>query len=103
MATYAEWHNEELELDDTEYEALVDYLGNQHEKETDEYDDDTVRQCFEAYQGQWESMEDYVEQLVRETRDIPEWVKNHIDWESMAHDYHHDYWISDNGHVYSSY
>jgi antirestriction protein len=101
MTTYAEWHEQETELDETEYEALTDYLDNEHKKETDEYDEDTVRKFHEAYMGQWDSMAEFVEE--NHVHDIPNYILRYIDWELMAQDWVHDYWESDNGHIFRAY
>lgn len=100
MTTYAEWHEEENELTEDEYEALGDYLDNQHEKVTDEYDSDTVEKFRDAYRGYWANFTEFVEQVYRETYTIPEELDNYIDWDKVARDWQHDYWQSDNGHVF---
>ena len=100
MTTYAEWHEEENELTEDEYEALADYLDNQHEKVTDEYDSDTVRQFQDAYRGYWANFTEFVEEEYRGIYTIPKDLDNYIDWGKVARDWEHDYWHSDNGHVF---
>jgi hypothetical protein len=106
MTTYAEWHEQEQELDEKTYEALVDYLDNQHEQETDEYDSDTVSQFRNAYMGHygWDGLAGFVKQRVMEEGDIPDHIEDYVDWDSLAeNEWTHDFWASDNGHVYSSH
>lgn len=100
MTTYAEWHDQEQQLTEDEYEALSDYLDNEHGNIEDEYDSDIVSQFRDAYMGQWGSMEDFVEQLARDTMEIPDWLDYHIDWMSVAEEWGHDFWESDNGHIF---
>jgi hypothetical protein len=100
MTTYADWHEQEQELSETEYEALTDYLDNEHKRETDEHDDDIVSQFRDAYCGQWSSMADFVE--ANHEHDIPNFILRYIDWELMAKDWEHDYWESDFGHIFRS-
>jgi hypothetical protein len=103
MTTYYEWHEQEQDMTHLEFEALEDYLNNQHEDTDSEYDSDIVSQFRDAYCGQWNSMAEFVEEYTRDTQDIPDWLDRYIDWDSMAHDFHHDYWESDNGHIFRAY
>lgn len=103
MTTYAEWHEQEQDLTELEYEALEDYLDNQHEDTSAEYDADIVSQFRDAYMGQWLSMAEFVEEQITNTEEIPNWARNHIDWDSVAMDWSHEYWESDNGHIFFSY
>ena len=103
MTTYAEWHEQEQDLTDLEYEALGDYLDNEHDDIDAEYDSDIVSQFRDAYCGQWNSMEEFVEEQARDTQDIPDWLDRHIDWMSLAEEWGHDYWESDNGHIFRAY
>lgn len=41
----------------------------------------------DAYVGEWHDVSDYVEELVRDVNDIPEWVEYYIDWVAMARDW----------------
>jgi len=103
MTTYYEWHEQEQDLNETEYEALGDYLDNQHDDTDSEYDADIVSQFRDAYCGQWGSMADFAEEYTRDTQDIPDWLDRHIDWDSVADDFHHDFWESGNGHIFRAY
>lgn len=99
MTTYAEWHEENY-LDDQDWEALTDYLENEHKTPDDEYDPDTVAMFQDAYQGNYLNLADFVEQQARDLHDIPDWLDHHIDWDSVAEDWRHDYWESENGHIF---
>lgn len=103
MTTYAEWHEQEQDLNETEYEALGDYLDNQHEDTDSEYDADIVSQFRDAYMGQWDSLENFVEEHLQETQDIPDWLRRYIDWMLVAQDWGHDFWESDNGHIFRAH
>jgi hypothetical protein len=103
MTTYAEWHEQEQDLTDLEYEALGDYLDNEHGDTDSEYDADIVSQFRDAYMGQWLSMAEFVEEQITTTEEIPHWAKGHIDWDSIAMEWSHEYWESDNGHIFFSY
>ena len=102
MTTYAEWHEEEKELSENEYEALTDYLNNQHEDENDEYDSDTVRVFQDSYKGQWDSFRDFVEEQFLELNglEIPNFLRGYLDFDAIARDWDHNYWYSDNGHIF---
>ena len=98
--TFAEWHEEEQEFDDNEWEAFGDYLENQHENEMMEYDAQTITNFRDAYRGWWQTFQEFVAQTFEETNDIPEHLTNYIDYKAVARDWEHDYWYSDNGHVF---
>ena len=57
----------------------------------------------ERYCGKWESDEDFVQDLLETTGDIPESLPNyiHIDWEGTARDIMMDY-ATDNDHYFRS-
>jgi antirestriction protein len=55
-------------------------------------DDDTDPEEFisDRYRGEYDDWSDFVQEMVEETHDmnaLPDWVRNHIDWESMAWDW----------------
>lgn len=68
-------------VDESEREAFEVWL-NVYGGERD--DADGFR---DAYCGEYYKPEDYVEEIVRECYDIPEWVEYYIDWASMARDW----------------
>ena len=101
MATWQEWHERENYLGPDEWEAMQDYLRNDHKNpETEQYDWAWVEAFHDCYQGYWPTFADFVETQVRDLCDIPDYLDHHIDWDSMARDWQHDYWYSDNGHVF---
>ncbi len=82
------------EMDDDRREAMADYLDNGA---------DDLSDFDEAYQGQYSSGAAFAEQLADDlgavSEDTAQWVC--IDWEATWNcNIRHDYWISDNGHVF---
>ena len=66
-------------------EAVEAYLGLRG--------DDALDNFEEAYQGQWDSDEEFVQQLLEDIGDVPDNFPGyvHIDWERTAHDVMMDY------------
>ena len=63
----------------------------------DSRDLDSAEEHFEeAYQGEWDSEEEFTMNLIEETTDltdIPDFIRHHIDWEGVAQDlFIDDYW-----------
>lgn len=82
------------ESDDDQREAMADYLDNCA---------DDLSDFGEAYQGQHASGAAFAEQLADDlgavSEDNAEWIC--VDWEATwERSLRHDYWISDNGHVF---
>ena len=48
---------------------------------------DSADDFRDAYAGEWSSLEDYADEFVRESYEIPEWVEYYIDLSSMARDW----------------
>ena len=74
-------------VDESEREAWEAYVGNGYDADADWF--------RERYLGcEWDSVEDYVEEFVRDNYDLPEVVTYYIDWESMARDWqmNGDFW-----------
>jgi len=63
--------------------------------------DDKLENFDEAYQGKWDSNEDFVQELLEETGDLPKDLPLyiHIDWEGTARDIMMDY-TEQNGHYF---
>jgi hypothetical protein len=99
--SFSEWHDEYVELGSTEYEALVEYLDNEHKDEHSPYDDEAISRFRQDYIGKFDSLEDFCCFHFNETHEVPEFVKHYVDYKKLARDYQHNYWISDNGHVFS--
>ena len=80
-------------------EALQAYLDLGHDITEIENGD-----FEEAYQGRYSSDEDFVEELLIETGDLPENLPSyiHIDWEATARDIMMDY-EEENGYYFRSY
>lgn len=82
------------ESDDDQREAMADYLDNCA---------DDLSDFGEAYQGQHASGAAFAEQLADDLGAVSEdnagWIC--VDWEATwERNLRHDYWISDNGHVF---
>ena len=82
------------ERDDDRREAMADYLDNGND-DLDGFED--------AYEGKYKDGADFAEQLADNlgavSEDNARWIC--IDWEATwDRNLRHDYWISDNGHVF---
>lgn len=82
------------EMDDDRREAMADYLDNGA---------DDLSDFDEAYRGQHASGAAFAEELANDlgavSEDDARWIC--IDWEATWKcNLRHDYWISDNGHVF---
>ena len=58
------------------------------------------------YIGEAESEKDFVENMYHENGmvdELPEWARNNIDWEGLAHDLFIDSYTMVNGHVFSKH
>ena len=81
--------------DDDRRQAMADYLDNGSADDLSDFD--------EAYQGQYTSGAAFAEQLADDlgavSEDNARWIC--IDWQATWEcNLRHDYWISDNGHVF---
>ena len=82
------------ERDDDRREAMADYLDNGND-DLDGFED--------AYEGKYKDEADFAEQMADNlgavSEDNARWIC--IDWEATwDRNLRHDYWISDNGHVF---
>ncbi|MCY7273039.1 MAG: antirestriction protein ArdA [Phormidesmis sp. CAN_BIN44] len=59
------------------FAAYVDHVGMEYA---------TADGFQESYRGKYESEKDFAEELWNETREIPDFLRSHIDWESVAND-----------------
>ena len=57
--------------------------------------DDTHRALREDYHGAWRSLDDYVEETMRDCHDIPAYLDYYIDWAAMGRD------MQTNGELYT--
>lgn len=74
-------------IDESEREAWEIYISNGYDADADWF--------REHYLGcSWDSPEDYVEECVRDSENIPDSISYYIDWESMARDWelNGDFW-----------
>lgn len=102
MITWNDWLAEES-LSNEREEALEAYLKNEHKDFTDEQDDEVWEKFQEAYRGQYDKFVDFVEEDFRECVRIPEELDKYIDFAKIAEDWRHDFWVSDDGHVFRAY
>jgi antirestriction protein len=89
---YAEW----LEGIDNP-EALKAWLSNGNE-----FNEDTAEEMQEAYQGEYESDQDFAQEMADQLgviQENPSWPYTCIDWEWAARELMYDYWSSD-GHYF---
>ena len=83
------------ELDEDVVHAYIDEQGDVAYAES----------VLEAYQGQYESMEDFARQMVDDCgdlQDVPHFIENAIDWEVIAEQFHWDYNITIDGYVFNN-
>lgn len=84
-----------LELDGHDFEMLVAYASYYG------YGDavsDLLEQAQDCYQGQYDSDEDFAQELLEECgylNDLPSFIECHIDWSGVARDLMMDYFESD--------
>jgi len=92
--TLAEELAEDSHLDAEVFQAYADNMGE---------DCTTVEAVEECYQGEWNSDEEFVQDLLEQIGDIPDNLPHyiHIDWESTARDIMYDYFEVD-GHYFRS-
>lgn len=72
---------EALEEHGAAFAAYLNHLGGLT------YLDDAVEKFEEAFRGTFKSAGDYVEELTRDTAEIPDFLEYYIDWEKMARDF----------------
>lgn len=68
------------------FPALVEHLGDL---------DDAAVAMRDCYHGEWNSLDEYVEDYYRSGHKIPESLEYYVDWEAMARDWEM------NGEIYS--
>lgn len=82
-------------LDDNEQEAFHDFLDLGYDFDMDTFHD--------AYQGHFDSEEDFAEYIVRECYDLDNMMgslANYFDYKAFARDLFYDYHMGDHGHVF---
>jgi antirestriction protein len=67
------------------FAELVNHVGGL------EHIDEATRYLEEAYQGEFDSLTDYAEQIIDEcysdvVKDLPDFIRYHIDYEGIGHD-----------------
>lgn len=92
------------EMSDEEQEAFSDWLSDHGNYDSDTADD-LVSKFHDDYVGDYDSEEDFAEEVVDEGMlgEIPESIACYIDYKAIARDlFICDYWYS-NGHVFRRY
>lgn len=82
-------------LNDNEQEAFHDFLDLGYDFDMDTFHD--------AYQGHFDSEEDFAEYIVRECYDLDNMMgslANYFDYKAFARDLFYDYHMGDHGHVF---
>lgn len=88
------------QLDEKESEPFSIWYNNGHHDLASDDTDDLISSFREAYQGEFDSNEDFAMQIVDECYDLPDFSKTYFDYEKYARDlFIGDYW-SENGHVF---
>jgi antirestriction protein len=87
-------------IEEDERDAWEAWLGNGN-------DDDTVDEFHDAYSGAWDSVGDFVREMI-EDQDIADNISPYVDWDWMARDWQlsGDIWVERvNGvaHVFRGY
>lgn len=74
---------------------------------SDEYEDDAERFLEDHYAGSADTWSDYAEDFHTEVGDlesVPEWLRHHIDWDSVGQEMRHEYnSVEHNGTLYVFY
>jgi antirestriction protein len=76
----AERMSKENGLDPEVNQAYIELEGEEYA---------TAEDCAEAYRGQYSSDEEFVQELLEQTAELPFYI--HIDWEAIARDVMMDY------------
>lgn len=57
--------------------------------------EDAATMLSECFEGEHESFKDFAQDYAESLYDIPDWLKNHIDWQSFADELEMDYTVID--------
>jgi antirestriction protein len=101
MITFKQWNEEEMKIEEDQMEAFIDFLDNTHNTMESEFEPAVVDNFFDCYLGEWDSIEDYVEEMFPQLYEIPVHLQNYIDYKAIARDWSHDMWLSENKHLFS--
>ena len=102
--SYEKWYTIKDELDKHGFEDLVldDYVEVFGNCVLD--DKNVITKLEDSYRGKYSSLEDFEESMAEECCDInnvPDYIRNYIDWAAMARD-DCDNTIGSNGYVFSN-
>lgn len=90
-----------------EAQCFFEYCENNHLNQTEDNLEYELKNCEEAFLGNYNSVEDYARQYVEDCgllNDMPDNLKNYFDYEAFARDMvlSGDVWISDSGNVFNN-
>jgi antirestriction protein len=97
---FAEWVAEHGNLDEDAYAGYADNLGEDLLEV-----EDWATDAEDAYAGEFYNDEEFAESLIEETEDlndVPDIIRNNINWEGLAIDVMQDY-FEVNGHYFRNH
>lgn len=101
------WQAHELLSDLDDPEAFIDYLDYQGKATLSEVTESNIDAFQDAYHGWYRNKEDFAEELVEETgllSHADDLLARYFDYEAFARDlFMSDYYMTENGYVFSSY
>lgn len=101
---YFELEKEFNELDETEQQALTAWLDDDYCRYANNEASEIIEKFRNAYNGQWDSEEDFAEYMVDECYpELPEIAKRYFDYSAFARDLFFDYTMLGDGFVFSNY
>lgn len=100
------WQAHELLSDLDDPEAFIDYLDYQGQVTLSEVTESNIANFQEAYRGWYRSEEEFAEELIEEMgllSNVDELLSRYFDYEAFARDlFMSDYYMTENGYVFSS-
>jgi len=90
-----------------EAQCFFDYCDNNHLNQNEDNLEYELKNCEEAFLGNYDSVEAYAEQYIEDTgmlHDVPHTLKMYFDVKAFARDMvlSGDIWISDSGNVFNN-
>lgn len=84
-----------VELDEDVREIVAEYIDNVGLNDLSAQ----IEEAQEAYMGNYDSMEDFAREYENEMGELGR-MEGYIDWQAVARDLEHDYFITESGHVF---
>lgn len=85
-----------IDLDDDDKEMVAAYIENVGLNGSLS---EVIDEARDAHQGQWDSFEEFAQQLYEDLYEIPSHLESYIDWRAVASDLQQDY-FEENGHIF---